>query len=160
VLVSTICLGCAPVNGGVGAAAEQARNESIEDCDDTLIDRAVVALHGKITQIRRTRALTAFSTTSNALLMCTDVAARGLDIPDVDYVVQFDPPKDPDAHVHSVGRTARLVREGTSFIYLAPHQDAYSQYLVVCCCAAIPQIISGEEGHLDADFDDDDNAAR
>jgi ATP-dependent RNA helicase DDX55/SPB4 len=54
--------------------------------------------------------LTAFSTASNALLVCTDVAARGLDIPDVDYVVQFNPPQDPDSHVHRVGRTARLGR--------------------------------------------------
>jgi ATP-dependent RNA helicase DDX55/SPB4 len=59
--------------------AERARNESIKDCDDTSIDRAVVALHGSMTQIKRTRALTAFATTSNALLCvhrCSSARSR------------------------------------------------------------------------------------
>lgn len=96
--------------------------------------RKIVPLHGKMSQKKRTRSLEAFAQCSNALLICTDVAARGLDIPDVDWVVQFDPPQDPDAYVHRVGRTARLGREGSSLIYLAPHEDAYADFLAVRRC--------------------------
>lgn len=45
--------------------------------------------------------------------MCTDVAARGIDIPDVAWIVQFDPPQDPNYFVHRVGRTARAGKQGT-----------------------------------------------
>jgi ATP-dependent RNA helicase DDX55/SPB4 len=119
--------------------------------------RTVVALHGKMTQTKRTRALTAFAASSNALLVCTDVAARGLDIPDVDYVVQFDPPQDPDAYVHRVGRTARLGRLGTSLIYLAPHEDAYSEFLRVRRCPVVPFLFSGEV--LRDEYSDDEGEA-
>ncbi len=44
--------------------------------------------------------------------MCTDVAARGIDIPDVAWIVQFDPPQDPSYFVHRVGRTARAGKKG------------------------------------------------
>lgn len=46
------------------------------------------------------------------LLVCTDVAARGIDIPDVAWIVQFDPPQDPSYFVHRVGRTARAGKKG------------------------------------------------
>lgn len=96
--------------------------------------RPIVALHGKMSQAKRTRALDKFANSPNALLICTDVAARGLDIPDVDWIVQFDPPQDPDAYVHRVGRTARLGRDGRSLVYLAPHEDAYVDFLSVRRC--------------------------
>jgi ATP-dependent RNA helicase DDX55/SPB4 len=99
-------------------------------------DRLVLALHGKMSQSKRTRALDAFAKSPNAVLVCTDVAARGLDIPDVDWVVQFDAPQDPDAYVHRVGRTARLGRPGYSLIYLAPHEDAYADFLSIRKCPA------------------------
>jgi ATP-dependent RNA helicase DDX55/SPB4 len=101
-------------------------------------DRLVLALHGKMSQSKRTRALDAFAKSPNAVLLCTDVAARGLDIPDVDWVVQFDAPQDPDAYVHRVGRTARLGRPGFSLIYLAPHEDAYADFLSIRKCPAEP----------------------
>lgn len=101
-------------------------------------ERKIVPLHGKMSQKKRTRSLEAFAKCSNGLLICTDVAARGLDIPDVDWVVQFDPPQDPDAYVHRVGRTARLGRQGSSLIYLAPHEDSYSEFLGVRRCPVKP----------------------
>jgi ATP-dependent RNA helicase DDX55/SPB4 len=108
-------------------------------------ERRIVPLHGKMSQTKRTRSLEAFATCSNALLICTDVAARGLDIPDVDWVVQFDPPQDPDAYVHRVGRTARLGREGSSLIYLAPHEDAYADFLSVRRCPVKPFVFEEDE---------------
>lgn len=101
-------------------------------------DRKIVPLHGKMSQKKRTRSLEAFAKCRNGLLICTDVAARGLDIPDVDWVVQFDPPQDPDAYVHRVGRTARLGRQGSSLIYLAPHEDSYADFLGVRRCPVKP----------------------
>lgn len=62
-------------------------------------------------------------------LLCTDVAARGLDIPDVGWVVQYDPPQDPSAFVHRVGRTARMGRTGHALVYLLPHETSYVDFL-------------------------------
>ena len=63
------------------------------------------------------------------MLLCTDVAARGLDIPDVAWIVQFDPPQDPDVFVHRVGRTARMGRTGHALTLLLPHETAYVDFL-------------------------------
>ena len=62
-------------------------------------------------------------------LLCTDVAARGLDIPDVHWVVQYDPPQDPSVFVHRVGRTARMGRTGHALVLLLPHELAYVEFL-------------------------------
>ena len=92
----------------------------------------VIALHGKMKQSQREAALLRFARARDgALLLCTDVAARGLDIPGVDWVVQFDAPQDPAAFVHRVGRTARMGREGAALLYLAPHEASYVQLLEV-----------------------------
>ena len=64
-------------------------------------------------------------------LFATDLAARGLDIADVDWVVQYDPPQDPDTFVHRVGRTARMGREGAALSYLLPTEDAYVDFMKV-----------------------------
>ena len=62
-------------------------------------------------------------------LLCTDVAARGLDIPDVDWILQLDPPQNPDAFVHRVGRTARMGRSGQALVLLLPHEASYVEFL-------------------------------
>lgn len=62
-------------------------------------------------------------------LLCTDVAARGLDVPDVGWVVQLDAPQDPDAFVHRVGRTARMGRAGAALALLLPAEGTYVDFL-------------------------------
>lgn len=88
-----------------------------------------VRLHGRMQQKQRTKALQRFAKLDGGVLLCTDVAARGLDLPDVDWIVQFDPPQDPDAFVHRAGRTARMGRQGYALVFLNPHEEAYVQFL-------------------------------
>ena len=71
------------------------------------------------------KAMLKFAASKKCVLLFTDVAARGIDIPDVDWVLQFDPPQDPDVYIHRVGRTARLDREGNEKLSLAPSEDTY-----------------------------------
>jgi ATP-dependent RNA helicase DDX55/SPB4 len=89
----------------------------------------ITALHGRMEQAKRQRALEAFASASHGVLLATDVAARGLDIPGVDWVVQFDPPQDPDAFVHRCGRTARMGAHGSAVVFLLPHEDSYVEFL-------------------------------
>ena len=57
-------------------------------------------LQGKQKQTKRTTTFFQFCNADSGILLCTDVAARGLDIPDVDWIVQFDPPDDPKEYIH------------------------------------------------------------
>jgi ATP-dependent RNA helicase DDX55/SPB4 len=70
-----------------------------------------------------------FRDTPNGVLVCTDIAARGLDVPNVDWVVQFDPPTDPAAFVHRCGRTARIGKTGRALVMLLPAEDSYVEFL-------------------------------
>ncbi|KAL5732958.1 hypothetical protein ACOSQ2_032650 [Xanthoceras sorbifolium] len=92
---------------------------------------SLIPLHGKMKQTAREKALASFTSLSSGILLCTDVAARGLDIPGVDCVVQYDPPQDPDVFIHRVGRTARLGRQGTSIVFLSPKEEAYVEFLQI-----------------------------
>lgn len=74
------------------------------------------ALHGDVGQKQRDATLAAFRAGSFNVLVATDVAARGIDIPDVDLVIQYEPPRDVDTYVHRSGRTGRAGRKGTSIL--------------------------------------------
>ncbi len=63
--------------------------------------------------------------------MCTDLMARGIDIEDVDWVVQYDSPKLASSFVHRCGRTARSGREGNAIIFLLPNEDCYVKFLLI-----------------------------
>lgn len=78
-------------------------------------------LHGSLPQHTRTATLARFRTASNpALLLCTDVASRGLDLPNIDLVAEYDPPFHRDDHLHRIGRTARAGNPGRATIFLLP----------------------------------------
>lgn len=80
-------------------------------------------LHGNQKQTVRLDITTRFSRAQHVCLFATDVAARGLDFPSVDWVVQVDAPENPETYIHRVGRTARFDREGHSILFLDPSEE-------------------------------------
>ncbi|KAJ7647602.1 P-loop containing nucleoside triphosphate hydrolase protein [Roridomyces roridus] len=84
---------------------------------------------GKQKQQKRTNTFFEFKNSEAGILLCTDVAARGLDIPQVDWIVQFDPPDDPRDYIHRVGRTARAGKSGKSLLFLLQSELGFLRYL-------------------------------
>lgn len=94
------------------------------------IDIKVWDIHGKQKQARRTNVFSEFGKASEGTLLCTDVAARGLDIPAVDWIIQYDPPDDPKEYIHRVGRTARgRDGKGKALLFLMPSELGFLEYL-------------------------------
>ena len=94
------------------------------------IDLPVLELHGNLKQQKRTNTFFEFCNATQGTLVCTDVAARGLDIPSVDWIVQFDPPDDPRDYIHRVGRTARGSNgKGRSLMFLQPNEVGFLSHL-------------------------------
>lgn len=83
------------------------------------------AIHGNRSQAQRTRALTGFRSGELTVLVATDIAARGLDIPQVSHVFNFELPNVPEQYVHRIGRTARAGREGRAIALCAPDEKPY-----------------------------------
>ena len=71
------------------------------------VDIPVLDIHGKQKQQKRSATFEQFGKMTKGVLLCTDVAARGLDIPEIDWIVQYDPPDDTKEYIHRVGRTCR-----------------------------------------------------
>ena len=86
---------------------------------ETLSFRSV-SLHSDLNQRERTNALAAFRSGLARIMISTDVASRGLDIQDVDLVINYDIPRATDDYVHRIGRTARAGRRGTSIVFVTP----------------------------------------
>ncbi|GLT76528.1 hypothetical protein SLA2020_481810 [Shorea laevis] len=87
-------------------------------------------IHGKQKQQKRTTTFFDFCKAEKGILLCTDVAARGLDIPAVDWIVQFDPPDEPKEYIHRVGRTARGEgARGNALLVLIPEEMGFVKYL-------------------------------
>ncbi|KAL1707649.1 P-loop containing nucleoside triphosphate hydrolase protein [Schizophyllum commune] len=93
------------------------------------IDTPVLDLHGKQKQQKRTNTFFEFINAESGILLCTDVAARGLDIPRVDWIIQYDPPDDPRDYIHRVGRTARAGKVGKSLLFLLPSELGFLRFL-------------------------------
>lgn len=93
------------------------------------IDVPCIAFHGKQKQHQRSATYMQFCNAPSGVLFTTDVAARGLDIPAVDWIIQFDPPDDPVKYIHRVGRTARAGRCGNALMFLLPEEKLFLKYL-------------------------------
>ena len=83
----------------------------------------IMALYGRQKQPRRVGIYEDFCRKKSAVLLCTDVAARGLDFPAVDWVIQLDCPEDANTYIHRVGRTARYEKEGKALLFLLPSEE-------------------------------------
>ncbi|KAK9234883.1 P-loop containing nucleoside triphosphate hydrolase protein [Lipomyces kononenkoae] len=85
----------------------------------------IYRLHGSLSQPMRKYTLAAFAKSSAgpSVLLCTDVASRGLDLPSTSHVIEFDPPFALEDHLHRVGRTARVGNEGWSTIFILPGKE-------------------------------------
>jgi ATP-dependent RNA helicase DDX31/DBP7 len=139
-------------DGGYGRLLQQKKQRSKEatsngeDSDndpyhDGVLGRgvAVLRLHGDMPQAERTSSFLRFAAAGTpsadanarggAVLLCTDVAARGLDFPSVTAIVQYDPPGDPADYVHRVGRTARMGQRGEALLFSLPSERAYGDLL-------------------------------
>eukprot|EP01084_Bolivina_argentea_P303869 524724_1 len=94
------------------------------------IDIPVSDIHGKQKQAKRTSTFFQFCRADTGTLLCTDVAARGLDIPKVHWIVQFDPPDQAAEYIHRVGRTARgCGGSGNALLFLLPQELEFLKYL-------------------------------
>uniref|UniRef100_A0A6Q2XZD0 ATP-dependent RNA helicase n=1 Tax=Esox lucius TaxID=8010 RepID=A0A6Q2XZD0_ESOLU len=83
----------------------------------------ILALHGKQQQMKRVEVYNDFIKRKNAVLFATDIAARGLDFPAVNWVLQFDCPEDANTYIHRVGRTARYKEGGEALLVLLPSEE-------------------------------------
>ena len=84
---------------------------------------SVEPLHGDFTQARRQQALEGFRRGEFDLMISTELTARGLDIADVPFIINFDVPDDPHMYFHRVGRTARAGKSGTAITFIMPDQE-------------------------------------
>jgi ATP-dependent RNA helicase DDX18/HAS1 len=91
--------------------------------------KLIMLLQGKQKQQKRTETFFDFINAESGILLCTDVAARGLDIPQVDWIIQYDPPDDPRDYIHRVGRTARAGKVGKSLLFLLESELGFLRYL-------------------------------
>ncbi|KAJ4480397.1 DEAD-domain-containing protein [Lentinula edodes] len=83
----------------------------------------LIQLHGKQKQTTRLTMYNKFTQSKHAVLFATDIAARGLDFPSVDWVLQLDAPEDADTYIHRVGRTARYESRGKGLLFLMPSEE-------------------------------------
>ena len=86
-------------------------------------DVTAAAMHGDMSQGARERTLAKFAAGKVSTLVATDVAARGLDLPNITHVINFDPPEDEKAYVHRIGRTGRAGKAGTGITLVLPDQQ-------------------------------------
>ena len=89
----------------------------------------VLGLHGKMVPKKRNGLYQKFLSLTSGVLFTTDVAARGIDIPDVDWIVQLAAPKDPAFFVHRVGRTARAGKVGGALLFVTEEERTYVEFL-------------------------------
>ncbi|KFO99144.1 putative ATP-dependent RNA helicase DDX31, partial [Calypte anna] len=86
-------------------------------------------LHGNMEQEERTEVFQEFLKSKTGILLCTDVAARGLDLPQVTWILQYNAPASPAEYIHRIGRTARIGCHGSSLLVLAPSEAEYVSLL-------------------------------
>ncbi|XP_054468289.1 ATP-dependent RNA helicase DDX55 [Anoplopoma fimbria] len=112
---------------------------------ETLIKRVTVhCIHGKMKN-KRNKIFADFRALKSGILVCTDVMARGIDIPEVNWVLQYDPPSSASAFVHRCGRTARIGNQGNALVFLLPMEESYVTFLSINQkCPLQKMVLTGE----------------
>jgi ATP-dependent RNA helicase DDX55/SPB4 len=125
-------------NNNNNNSSSNKKKKTTKNGNDSRIE--IFALHGKMKQAQREQTLENFAENKendeengveSSILLTTDVAARGLDIPGVDWIVQFDMPQDPSAFTHRVGRTARMGAKGSALALLTKEESSYVAFLKI-----------------------------
>lgn len=103
----------------------------VDELADALLAQGFSAdrLHGGITQAQRTRVMNKFKNSEFEFLVATDVAARGIDVDDLEVVINYDLPHDPEDYVHRIGRTGRAGRKGMAATFVSGRDIYKIQYL-------------------------------
>ncbi|KAH7947049.1 hypothetical protein HPB52_007480 [Rhipicephalus sanguineus] len=89
----------------------------------------ILELHGNMFQLKRMAVYDEFCRKQSAVLIATDIAARGLDFPTVNWVIQFDCPEDVSTYIHRAGRTARFQKDGEALLILLPSEEPMAEQL-------------------------------
>jgi len=93
-------------------------------------DLKLFSIHGQMKK-KRHKIFNKFRQCEQGILICTDVMARGVDIPDVQWVVQMEPPSNAEAFVHRCGRTARKGNKGAAVLLIGPSEETYIDFLAI-----------------------------
>uniref|UniRef100_A0A8B9NBV7 ATP-dependent RNA helicase n=1 Tax=Accipiter nisus TaxID=211598 RepID=A0A8B9NBV7_9AVES len=107
-----------------GLESEQPEHSSVSS-----VHLQFLRLHGNMEQEERTEVFQEFLKSKTGMLLCTDVAARGLDLPQVTWIIQYNAPASPAEYIHRIGRTARIGCHGNSLLVLAPSEAEYVSLL-------------------------------
>lgn len=109
--------------------SELFRKGTSKDRSEPLVPLDILRIHGNHTQADRMAALRGFRKSNRAVLLCTDVAARGLDLKGLTFAIQYDPPTGGQGeeleYLHRAGRTARMGARGDALLFLLPSEKAY-----------------------------------
>lgn len=109
-------------------------------------NQSLLMLHSNLTNDTRTANLIRFNSLKSGFLLCTDVVSRGIDIPEVSLVIQFDIPAETTSYIHRVGRTARGGLEGTAILLL---RDSESEQVLSVLSKVSTNMVEFETPHLD-----------
>lgn len=98
---------------------------SPEDNDEAVREFEIFKLYGDMEQKDRMKIFKEFKAAKSGVLLCTDVASRGLDLPHIEWIVQYNTPGSPTDYIHRAGRTARIGTKGNALLFLAPSEVEY-----------------------------------
>lgn len=128
-MLFTRCLVRMPKNRGKLKSGDVVLlDDVVQDSDDeeeVVLDIEFFKLHGSMDQAARKDVFTRFRSAKKGVLLCTDVAARGIDVPTADCIVQYTGPQSDEDYIHRVGRTGRAGKSGSSFIFLTHEEQDF-----------------------------------
>ncbi len=108
------------------------------------LDYKAEAIHGDMSQSKREKVIKQFKSDKIDLMVATDVAARGLDIDDVNYVINYDIPEHPDVYVHRIGRTGRAGKEGVAISFVTKDEKYYLRSITAYTGMEIVEMVPPE----------------